>query len=975
MRRADGSVVPRIWFICKHDAVNRYLRRILKSDARCADGLRSAAADAVTLDPLAHAPMRVYAVQHDQLRRLLSPDWKPLLALAADQREIVNHTASGALLILGRSGTGKTVCIAASMQRDRAQLGPRHRQVFVATSSRLCAYVKDLVGGGGGRQFLTLAQLYTEVERAAGGQGRRWPQEGRVDYARFRDELLPQLGARLRGDPSEMTIWVHIRSFLRGSAQAALGGQLSADDFARNQHFNRRTRLEEADRRRVGELADAYAEVLAERGLWDDASRACALLRRLREHGWLDGQAPFDAVYIDEVQDMIQADLLVGFEACGRNPAGLRLAGDPAQAIQEGVAFQFSDIRDALHRATKGRVSVEKPLQLSRNYRSDGGILDIASAVLERLEAGFPGCIGSLRPDGGLARSKNAAILLRCDRAALKALVEKDRQAVLLVRDSGAAASASREFSNLALSVSAAKGLEFKSLVILDFVGNSPEAATKAWPVALGVGGGGAISAWMPSMEVELKRLYCAITRARHKLVFVETDDSSRAVVAMRRWLTGTNNFARVTSDLGHSRALTPAEARNRGALLAASATCPDAGDEAHELLLAARRCFDLGGDHIRADAVAGELLALKLRTGSSEEAGVRLVTKLLRLGAIEAAIREAKRYGAAGHLVALELAAKFLPGEKGDTAVLELRGYRVKDAVAVANYALTTAAAAGLGARSCLADLRLRIRSEMTFSIASRAVAAPPGLDATGGAATTALRAAAAVRRLAACDDALAAAAGAWAAAKDARHVRDVARLALAACAEAGPWGADDVPVVEALAEAADALGRTPLEDVSRWMDFVGGDRVASLELANVEQCAICMEDLHSDVVCSLNGESDATVSRLPCGHFVHTACQDAWAATGATTCSVCRTDAGAAIGVRGIRPAEDDTNSSFVARGRELGRECGTAPRPKTLYSTVRDFGRAALSAGAGGGLAAKVASFTSPRRALEPLADQRV
>ena len=148
---------------------------------------------------------------------------------------------------------------------------------------------------------------------------------------------------------------------------------------------------------------------------------------------------------------------------------------------------------------------------------------------------------------------------------------------------------------------------------------------------------------------------------------------------------------------------------------------------------------------------------------------------------------------------------------------------------------------------------------------------------------------------------------------------------------------GADDVPVVEALVEAAEALGRTPLEAVSRWMDFVGGDRVASLELANVEQCAICMEDLHSDVVCSLNGESDATVSRLPCGHFVHTACQDAWAATGATTCSVCRTDAGAAIGVRGLRPAEDDANYSFVARGRELGRERGTAPRPKTLYSTV--------------------------------------
>ena len=35
------------------------------------------------------------------------------------------------------------------------------------------------------------------------------------------------------------------------------------------------------------------------------------------------------------------------------------------------------------------------------------------------------------------------------------------------------------------------------------------------------------ISQLPPSMEGELKRLYCAITRARHKLVFVETDDAT----------------------------------------------------------------------------------------------------------------------------------------------------------------------------------------------------------------------------------------------------------------------------------------------------------------------------------------------------------------------------------------------------------------------------------------------------------------
>jgi superfamily I DNA/RNA helicase len=105
-------------------------------------------------------------------------------------------------------------------------------------------------------------------------------------------------------------------------------------------------------------------------------------------------------VYVDEVQDLTSAELalLVKMSASGI----LFLAGDPAQSVEEGVAFRFEDVRSVFYELT-GRAPT-KPLTLTLNFRSHTGILDAAGVLLEWLFDYFPGSCKKLPQDDGLCR-------------------------------------------------------------------------------------------------------------------------------------------------------------------------------------------------------------------------------------------------------------------------------------------------------------------------------------------------------------------------------------------------------------------------------------------------------------------------------------------------------------------------------------------------------------------------------------------
>lgn len=86
-------------------------------------------------------------------------------------------------------------------------------------------------------------------------------------------------------------------------------------------------------------------------------------------------------VYVDEIQDYTQLEIALFFLLCSHG--GLFLAGDPAQSVVEGVEFRFEEVRSVPYHLFPGdkRFIPEKPLTVTRNFRSHAGILKIAGEV------------------------------------------------------------------------------------------------------------------------------------------------------------------------------------------------------------------------------------------------------------------------------------------------------------------------------------------------------------------------------------------------------------------------------------------------------------------------------------------------------------------------------------------------------------------------------------------------------------------
>ena len=99
--------------------------------------------DQVFLDPLANSPLKIWEVQSGSIERLKEEGWEPKLRLTSTEEQVIESMET--VLLLGRSGTGKTICIANKMQADR-RVAPGTSQLFVARSPRICLLVGSLQG-------------------------------------------------------------------------------------------------------------------------------------------------------------------------------------------------------------------------------------------------------------------------------------------------------------------------------------------------------------------------------------------------------------------------------------------------------------------------------------------------------------------------------------------------------------------------------------------------------------------------------------------------------------------------------------------------------------------------------------------------------------------------------------------------------------------------------------------------------------
>jgi len=561
-----------IWFVAKHKEVSRLMKLIddcksrtarqqlpesVISDLQHEDLLPSHAKEkkGILLDVFGNVPLKLYDVNFHSINDITMESWTPKLHLTEEERDVVK--ATGTVLVLGRSGTGKTICICNRMEYDRqkAFLGQdsNFSQLFVARSKRLCRYVAEAVGRHDQNAFQTFEDLVYEIDMALPRietNGRHFFPSQRIDFHRFKQEFYGNQQNISKGKKvSALIVWTVIRSFIKGSVEAfqSPDGILPKGSFVAVEKLGKnRCRVPLDLRENIYTEYVNYEKYKKELGLWDDCDRVRDLLLRLDELKRVD-LAAFDQVrrsrvYVDEVQDYTQIECLLFFYLGG--PGGLFLAGDPAQSVVEGTEFRFEEMRSVGHfvagsdRRSRDLIP-QKPKTVNVNFRSHSGILNTAASFLEFLFRYYPGSAKQLKKDHGLFQGSRPGVLHRVNVNQLAALLsDKLKGAVVLVHDESAQywRRALGDYK-LVYGIREAKGLEFKSVILLNFFHELPSYLHKPWRNLLLDREGLDFETKYPLVGTQLKLLYTGITRCIERLFFVETSSSIAGDTTVR-WLT-----------------------------------------------------------------------------------------------------------------------------------------------------------------------------------------------------------------------------------------------------------------------------------------------------------------------------------------------------------------------------------------------------------------------------------------------------
>jgi superfamily I DNA/RNA helicase len=580
-----------VWYVAKHKSVPHCVNMItrsfdrlastkgklvIKANARPDDAQQEQAPEPeVLVEPSANVPLKIHAVHRTLLNQLVNDiTWTPPLKLTAKEEEIVSR--DGSVLLLGRSGTGKTLCVCNRMARDRQRFGNELKQLFVARTQRLCDYVQALQQNAGedvqSARFIRMDSLLDELVRTHARDGAEWSDQTRVDYQRFRDTIWTEIssGERAKFDP--LVVWTQIRSFIKGSVEAAQQHRpLDAEQYVKGMSKNR-CRLDVEAREAAHKLFVRYQGVLDKNGWWDENDRCTAIMGSMLKE--TTTQSPlYDRVYVDEVQDATQAEVGLLLLVLGGQSDALFLAGDTAQAVTQGVDFRFEEVRSAVHLLSAGKQRVPREERLSRNFRSHEGILNVANFVLDRMHSFFPSAAAKLAPDSGLVTGPRPGLLLVEGYEPVRRIMLANNKLRVLTRDEvvtevraklmdedgglGAAVSSSSSVGFQVFGIREAKGLEFSDVLLVDFFANTgrrhgsntggstvadeahQRTQHKSWKTLLGTGVAleqVAARHHLPlEMELELKLLYVAITRSCNRLFFIETKESPSGQAWFRR--------------------------------------------------------------------------------------------------------------------------------------------------------------------------------------------------------------------------------------------------------------------------------------------------------------------------------------------------------------------------------------------------------------------------------------------------------
>ncbi|KAF6765917.1 hypothetical protein DFP72DRAFT_996790 [Ephemerocybe angulata] len=390
---------------------------------------------------------------------------------------------------------------------------------------------------------------YTQVQPDTDRKG------GMVTYEVFFEKYWPHFPQDLTKNLDPALVYSELLGVIEGSEQSLSHEMRYLDQETYRNLSHRVQHVFAKQRDRVYALFLAYLKRKRQNGDFDTADRTHRILKGFETSG-VPG-TKIDYLYVDEAQDNLLIDAMLLRSMC-RNPNGLFWAGDTAQTIALGSSFRFNDLKAFLYRLEERRESKLidssgitqselRTFQLLVNYRSHGGIVRCATAVIELITHFWPYAIDSLAPEKGIVDGAKPVFFSGWDTDTVRyeqflfgdsgERIEFGARQCILVRDDAARTELRQQVGDigLILTLYESKGLEFDDVLLYKFFEDS-KVDLGQWRLVLnmvekskcnGVAAPRFDEERHAGICSELKFLYVAITRARKNLWIVDCSDKA----------------------------------------------------------------------------------------------------------------------------------------------------------------------------------------------------------------------------------------------------------------------------------------------------------------------------------------------------------------------------------------------------------------------------------------------------------------
>lgn len=198
-------------------------------------------------------------------------------------------------------------------------------------------------------------------------------QKKEVNYERFYLLYWPCFNSQLIKKLDSYLVFTEIMSHIKGSIKASESGKMSREDYCTLSESRALSSLTIKTREMIYDIFQNYEKIKMEKGEFDVADIVIDLHRRLRTEKYKGDAMNF--VFIDEVQDLTMAQILLFKYTCRNVEEGFIFCGDTAQTIGRGIDFRFQDVRSLFY--NKFVLEFKTRFSDKRNEKVKGCISDI----------------------------------------------------------------------------------------------------------------------------------------------------------------------------------------------------------------------------------------------------------------------------------------------------------------------------------------------------------------------------------------------------------------------------------------------------------------------------------------------------------------------------------------------------------------------------------------------------------------------